>query len=136
MTDQRHTNDLQSIYFRFKAGPTVLFKICHDKDCDLVRPASRRCRHTCSSLRVVSLLYDSSDARLPLLLLDEPFLGIDAGRREVLLQFADRAGVDLVVATPELDGVTPALAASSTLLGRPTNRAVVIWEPALKRHLL
>ena len=31
------------------------------------------------------------------------------------MQFADRAGVDLIVATPELDGVTPALAASSTL---------------------
>jgi hypothetical protein len=34
---------------------------------------------------------------------------------EVLMQFADRVGVDLIVATPELDGVTPALAASSTL---------------------
>jgi len=33
----------------------------------------------------------------------------------VLLQFADRAGVDFIVATPELDGVTPALQASSTL---------------------
>jgi hypothetical protein len=31
------------------------------------------------------------------------------------MQFADRARVDLIVATPELDGVTPALASSSTL---------------------
>jgi putative exonuclease SbcCD C subunit/AAA domain-containing protein len=66
-------------------------------------------------LAVASLLYERTDARLRLLLLDEAFLGIDAGRREVLMQFADRAGVDLIVATPELDGVTPALAASSTL---------------------
>jgi DNA repair exonuclease SbcCD ATPase subunit len=66
-------------------------------------------------IAVASLLYDRTDARLRLLLLDEAFLGIDAGRREVLMQFADRVGVDLVVATPELDGVTPALAASSTL---------------------
>lgn len=66
-------------------------------------------------LAVASLLYDRTEARLRLLLLDEAFLGIDAGRREVLLQFADRAGVDLIVATPELDGLTPALAASSTL---------------------
>jgi uncharacterized protein YPO0396 len=66
-------------------------------------------------LAVASLLYDQTDARLRVLLLDEAFLGIDAGRREVLLQFADRAGVDLVVATPELDGLTPALEASSTL---------------------
>lgn len=66
-------------------------------------------------IAVASLLYDRTDARLRLLLLDEAFLGIDAGRREVLMQFADRVGVDLIVATPELDGVTPALAASSTL---------------------
>jgi DNA repair exonuclease SbcCD ATPase subunit len=66
-------------------------------------------------IAVASLLYDRIGARLRLLLLDEAFLGIDAGRREVLMQFADRAGVDLIVATPELDGVTPALAASSTL---------------------
>jgi DNA repair exonuclease SbcCD ATPase subunit len=66
-------------------------------------------------LAVASLLYNRTEARLRLLLLDEAFLGIDAGRREVLLQFADRAGVDLIVATPELDGVSPALRASSTL---------------------
>jgi len=71
-------------------------------------------------LAVASLLYDRTDARLRLLLLDEAFLGIDAGRREVLMQFADRAGVDLIVATPELDGVTPALAASSTLFVEKT----------------
>jgi hypothetical protein len=66
-------------------------------------------------IAVASLLYDRTEARLRVLLLDEAFLGIDAGRREVLMQFADRAGVDLIVATPELDGVTPALEASSTL---------------------
>jgi hypothetical protein len=67
-------------------------------------------------IAVASLLFNRTEARLRLLLLDEAFLGIDAGRREVLLQFADRAGVDFIVATPELDGVTPALQASSTLL--------------------
>jgi hypothetical protein len=66
-------------------------------------------------IAVASLLYDRTEARLRLLLLDEAFLGIDAGRREVLMQFADRARIDLIVATPELDGVTPALASSSTL---------------------
>jgi len=67
-------------------------------------------------IAVASLLFNRTEARLRLLLLDEAFLGIDAGRREVLLQFADRAAVDFIVATPELDGVTPALQASSTLL--------------------
>ena len=71
-------------------------------------------------IAVASLLYDRTDARLRLLLLDEAFLGIDAGRREVLMQFADRAGIDLIIATPELDGVTPALAASSTLFIQKT----------------
>jgi len=66
-------------------------------------------------IAVASLLFNRTGARLRLLLLDEAFLGIDAGRREVLLQFADRAAVDFIVATPELDGVTPALQASSTL---------------------
>jgi hypothetical protein len=36
------------------------------------------------------------------------------------MQFADRVGVDLIVATPELDGVSPALAASSTLFVEKT----------------
>jgi DNA repair exonuclease SbcCD ATPase subunit len=67
-------------------------------------------------IAVASLLFNRTEARLRLLLLDEAFLGIDAGRREVLLQFADRAAVDFIVATPELDGVTPALQASTTLL--------------------
>jgi len=48
-------------------------------------------------LAVASLLYDRTDARVRVLLLDEAFLGIDAGRREVLLQFADHV---LVVRPP------------------------------------
>jgi hypothetical protein len=92
-------------------------------------------------IAVASLLYDRTDARLRVLLLDEAFLGIDAGRREVLMQFADRAGVDLIVATPELDGVTPALAASSTLLIEKTPEQDVFvsdyhWErPAVQPGL-
>src|SRR6266850_4732201 len=93
-------------------------------------------------LAVASLLYDRTDARLRLLLLDEAFLGIDAGRREILLQFADRANIDLIVATPELDGVTPALAASSTLFVEKTAEQDVFvsdyhWErPGVQAGLL
>ncbi|MDD5306008.1 MAG: SbcC/MukB-like Walker B domain-containing protein [Deltaproteobacteria bacterium] len=92
-------------------------------------------------LAVASLLYDRTDARLRLLLLDEAFLGIDAGRREVLMQFADRAGVNLIVATPELDGMTPALAASSTLFIEKTAEQDIFvsdyhWErPAAQASL-
>src|SRR5579875_1487501 len=67
-------------------------------------------------IALASLFYDRCAARLRLLLMDEAFLGIDQGRRESLLQFADRCKVCLIVATPELDGVTPSLAESTTLL--------------------
>lgn len=84
-------------------------------------------------ISMAALLYDRIEARLRLLLLDEAFLGIDAVRREALLQFSDRVGVDLFVATPELDGVTPSLAASTTLLIEKTPKLDVFvsdyqWE--------
>ena len=40
----------------------------------------------------------------------------DAERREELLRFANRLGLSLVIATPEMDGVTEAMRESTTLL--------------------
>lgn len=80
-------------------------------------------------IAVAGLLYDEVGARLSLLLMDEAFLGIDAQGREILLRFADRAGVNLVVATPELDGLTPALAASTTLLIEKNAEGDVFVQP-------
>ncbi|MDF1565856.1 MAG: SbcC/MukB-like Walker B domain-containing protein [Deltaproteobacteria bacterium] len=62
------------------------------------------------------LLYQGIEASVRLLLLDEAFYGIDAGRRDELLRFCTRAGITLVVATPELDGISEALDRSTTLL--------------------
>lgn len=92
-------------------------------------------------LSVAALLYDQTKAKLRLLLIDEAFLGIDAAGRETLLQFADRCKVELVVATPELDGVTPSLQASTTLLIEKTPEYDVFvskyeWERSPKQATL
>ena len=65
---------------------------------------------------LTKLLYDGFGGGARFLLLDEAFYGIDAGRRDALLRFARRAGIELIVATPEMDGVTEALASSTTIL--------------------
>ncbi len=72
---------------------------------------------------LTKLLYDGIGARARLLILDEAFYGIDAGRRNELLRFCGRAKIELVVATPEVDGVTEALPASTTVLIEKTPEA-------------
>lgn len=63
-----------------------------------------------------ALLFNQIGARVRILLFDEAFYGIDAARRDELLRFASRLGLTLVVATPEMDGVTEAMRESTTLL--------------------
>jgi hypothetical protein len=66
-------------------------------------------------LALARLLYDRSGARLRPLLFDEAFYGIDSGRRDQLLRFATELGLQLVVASPDQDGATPAIRAATTL---------------------
>jgi len=63
-----------------------------------------------------ALLYNQIGSKIRVLLFDEAFYGIDAARRDELLRFASRLSLNLVVATPEMDGVTEAMRASTTLL--------------------
>lgn len=63
-----------------------------------------------------ALLFNQIGSRLRILLFDEAFYGIDAARRDELLRFASRLGITLIVATPEMDGVTEAMRESTTLL--------------------
>ena len=63
-----------------------------------------------------ALLFNQIGARVRVLLFDEAFYGIDAARRDELLRFASRLGITLVLATPEMDGVTEAMRESTTLL--------------------
>lgn len=70
------------------------------------------------SLARVHLEHTGSKIRI--LLMDEAFYGIDAQRRDELLGFADSLGLNLVVAHPDLDGVTDKLERTTTLLVEKT----------------
>ncbi|MCB2212064.1 AAA family ATPase [bacterium] len=68
-------------------------------------------------LTVAHLLYEGNDAlRLRVLIFDEAFYGIDSGRRDQLLGFASDLGLQLFIASPELDGVKQEIPFSTTLL--------------------
>jgi uncharacterized protein YPO0396 len=66
-------------------------------------------------LALARLMFDNAGAGLRPLLFDEAFYGIDAGRRDQLLRFATELGLQLVVASPDQDGVTPAVSHATTL---------------------
>ncbi|MBZ0238126.1 MAG: hypothetical protein K8M05_37800, partial [Deltaproteobacteria bacterium] len=68
------------------------------------------------ALALAGLLYDCAGAHLRPLFFDEAFYGIDAGRRDQLLRFATDLGMQLFVASPDQDGVTPAVRSATTLL--------------------
>ncbi len=68
-------------------------------------------------LTVAHLLYEGNDdLRLRVLLFDEAFYGIDTGRRDQLLGFASDLGLQLFIASPDLDGVKKEVAYSTTIL--------------------
>ncbi len=66
-------------------------------------------------LALGKLMFDNADARIRPLMFDEAFYGIDAGRRDQLLRFATELGIQLLVASPDQDGVTPAVRHATTL---------------------
>jgi uncharacterized protein YPO0396 len=66
-------------------------------------------------LALAKLMFDNAAARTRPLLFDEAFYGIDAGRRDQLLRFATELGLQLVVASPDQDGVTPSVTRTTTL---------------------
>jgi len=67
-------------------------------------------------LTIADFLYHGSRAKLQTLLFDEAFYGIDAGRRDQILGFATDIGLQLIVASPDQDGVRSEVAYSTTLL--------------------
>ena len=66
-------------------------------------------------LALAKLMFDAAGAGVRPLLFDEAFYGIDAGRRDELLRLATELGLQLVVASPDQDGVTPAVRVATTL---------------------
>jgi hypothetical protein len=71
-------------------------------------------------LSLAKVHLDHTGSRIRLILMDEAFYGIDSQRREQLLNFADLIDIGLIIAHPELDGVTESLANSTTLLVEKT----------------
>lgn len=66
-------------------------------------------------LALAKLMFDAGGAAIRPLLFDEAFYGIDAGRRDQLLRLATDLGLQLLVASPDQDGVTEAVRAATTL---------------------
>lgn len=66
-------------------------------------------------LAMAKLMFDNARAKIRPLLFDEAFYGIDSGRRDQLLKFATELEIDLVVASPDQDGVTPSARRTTTL---------------------
>ncbi|VGO17600.1 hypothetical protein PDESU_06199 [Pontiella desulfatans] len=66
-------------------------------------------------LTIAHFLYDVPAVKLPLLLFDEAFYGIDAQRRDQLLAFASDLNLQLFVASPDQDGVKKEIPFSTSL---------------------
>lgn len=66
-------------------------------------------------LALGKLMFGASKAKLSPLLFDEAFYGIDAGRRDQLLRFATELELQLLVASPDQDGVTASAKQATTL---------------------
>lgn len=78
-------------------------------------------------LTIAHFLYDVPSVKLPLLLFDEAFYGIDTQRRDQLLAFASDLDLQLFVASPDQDGVKKEIPYSTSLF--------VIKDPDYNIHL-
>jgi recombinational DNA repair ATPase RecF len=78
-------------------------------------------------LMIANFLYDRDRIRLPVLIFDEAFYGIDANRRDQLLVFASDLNLQLFVASPDLDGVKKGVPHSTSVL--------VVKDAAFDVHL-
>ncbi|PKL39284.1 MAG: hypothetical protein CVV41_21775 [Candidatus Riflebacteria bacterium HGW-Riflebacteria-1] len=72
-------------------------------------------------LSLAKVHLDHTRSRIRIILMDEAFYGIDPQRRDELLSFADRLDLCLIIAHPELDGVTEAMSNTTTLLVEKTH---------------
>jgi hypothetical protein len=84
---------------------------------------------------LATLLYDHGESRLRPLMMDEAFYGLDPERKALLLRCAHQLGLELVVATPDLDGTALEEATTTTVLIERDEHDVVrvapiTWEPS------
>ena len=78
-------------------------------------------------LMIANFLYDREKIRLPVLVFDEAFYGIDAMRRDQILAFATDLKLQLFVASPDQDGVKKEIPHSTSVL--------VVKDPYFNVHL-
>lgn len=67
-------------------------------------------------LMIANFLYDRDRIRLPVLIFDEAFYGIDANRRDQIIAFATDLGLQIFVASPDQDGVKKEVPHSTSVL--------------------
>ncbi len=67
-------------------------------------------------LMIANFLYDREKIRVPILIFDEAFYGIDASRRDQILAFATDLKLQLFVASPDQDGVKKEIPHSTSVL--------------------
>jgi hypothetical protein len=67
-------------------------------------------------LTIADFLFKGNGIKLRALLFDEAFYGIDAGRRDQLLGFSSDIGLQLLVASPDQDGVRKEVPSSTTIV--------------------
>ena len=67
-------------------------------------------------LTIAHFLYQGTEIKLYTLLFDEAFYGIDASRRDQILGFATDLGLQLLITSPDQDGVKREIRHSTTVL--------------------
>lgn len=82
---------------------------------------------------LATMVFDACEARLRVLFMDEAFYGLDRRRQRGLLRIAQELGLDLVIATPDLDGTAMDGHDSTTVLLERTEEDEVrvsrfLWE--------
>ena len=76
---------------------------------------------------LASFLFDRTEAKVRILMMDEAFYGLDSERKELLLRCAKRLSLDLVIASPDLDG---------TMLGEGYDTTSLLVEKDAKDNIL
>ena len=80
-------------------------------------------------LTIAHFIYNGSNIKLPILLFDEAFYGIDSGRRDQLMGFAGDIGLQIIVATPDQDGVKQEIMYSTSLFIKKDNEYNIHIQP-------
>jgi len=80
-------------------------------------------------LTIAHFIYQGSNIKLPVLLFDEAFYGIDSSRRNQLMGFAGDIGLQLFISTPDQDGVKEEVMYSTSLFIKKDKNYNILIQP-------